>query len=175
MSVVSTFFCVTELLNSCAVQQQLDKTRLQNVSSIILPKTSLSDLSSHMAEWHFWISSQASLCPHWESFKQPPCSPGVLPISKVNWCGGHCGTVWQELWFLGFQYSWSEVFQDGHWKMAVLWKIYCACGTFGLGISLSSRSIPLFFSALLDYAIMEQGGSKASRKPPSTGMKTFWK
>lgn len=85
---VYTFFYTTERLSSCTVQRRPDKTRLQTVLSIILLRTSLSDLSSCMAKWHFWVSSQAFLCPHRQSFKQPPCSPGTLPIKQINWWRG---------------------------------------------------------------------------------------
>lgn len=94
MRVVYTFFYSTELLSSCSVQQRPDKTRLQIVLSIILPRTSLSDLFSGVTEWYFWVNSQAFLCPHRKSFKQPPCSPGVLPIKQINWCGG---ALWYSL------------------------------------------------------------------------------
>lgn len=147
MQVAYTFYYATEL-SSCTVQQRPDKTRLQTVLSIIQPSTSLSDLSSCTAVWHFWVSSQAFLCPYRESFKQPPCSPGAL--SKLIDEEGQCGTVWQELWFLSFQYSWSEAFQHWRWKMLVHRKICCARDTFGLGISLSPCPIPLFSSVLLD-------------------------
>lgn len=88
MWVVYTLFYATELLSSCSVQQRPDKTRLQTVLSIILTRTSLSHLSSGVAVWHFWVSSQAFLCPHQEPFKQPPCSPGALPVKEINWWGG---------------------------------------------------------------------------------------
>lgn len=85
------FFGAAELLNSGTIQQWPDKTRLRTAVSTILSRTSMSDLSSCMVEWHFWRSSQGFLCPHYESFKQPPCSPGALLVKQINWWEG---TLW---------------------------------------------------------------------------------